>query len=172
MIHFRYKAVTQKGFIPKISKVNQDKYLIKSVVHKNEVYNIFGIFDGHGAKGHLISELAKKLLEEEIIRLIKKDHIMDDNRILGSFQKIQRNILKEKVDANLSGTTVLIIVIVKDTLIEINLGDSQYGLFSCIDDDFKFVFGNELHNFSNPKELERVKNYKCVIQCLKGELTR
>ena len=165
---FSSKAVTQKGYIPDISKVNQDTYLIKSFVHKDEMYNIFGVFDGHGVHGHLVSKLAKELLEVEIIRLIKKNHIMDSNRIYGSFQKIQREILNSKVDVNLSGTTVLIIVIVKDILIEINLGDSQYGLFSYQDDGCKFVYGNQLHNFTNTKELDRVKNFKCVIKSLIG----
>lgn len=168
MFNFTSKAVTQKGFIPDTSKVNQDRYFIKNITHKDEVYNIFGIFDGHGVNGHLVSDLAKKLLEAEITRLIYKNYIMDVSKIQGSFNKIHREISESKINSSLSGTTVLIVIIVKDVLIEINLGDSEYGLFSSVDNEFKFMWGNSLHNFSNPKELERVQSNKCVIKCLRG----
>jgi len=155
-----------------LNKINQDSYLNCNFEHKNDIYNIFGIFDGHGTNGHLISQLTKKLMEAEIKRLIMKGQIMDANRIHGSFQKIQRDILNEKIDSSLSGTTALLIVVVNDTLVEINLGDSEYGLYTFEDNNLKLIYNNDLHNFSNQKELDRVKNSKCVIKPLMGKFIR
>ena len=47
-----------------MTKTNQDSYLIKSdKINSGEIEYTFGVFDGHGIQGHLVSEAIKNYLK-------------------------------------------------------------------------------------------------------------
>ena len=55
--------ITQAGLNDNKKKTNQDSYLILEKIF-NLKLNIYGIFDGHGENGHLISNLVSKFLSQ------------------------------------------------------------------------------------------------------------
>ena len=55
--------VTQPGLDDGKVKINQDSYLILENIF-DENLNIYGVFDGHGENGHLISNLVSKFLNQ------------------------------------------------------------------------------------------------------------
>ena len=55
--------ITKAGTNDKKEKINQDSYLLFPNIFDN-LLNIFGIFDGHGKNGHLISSFVSKFLSQ------------------------------------------------------------------------------------------------------------
>jgi len=64
--------ITKAGTDDKKEKINQDSYLIFPNIFDN-ILNIFGIFDGHGKNGHLISSFVSKFLSQYLTN--KKNYI-------------------------------------------------------------------------------------------------
>ena len=164
---------SKKGFIPNETKQNQDSHLIRKYTHDGQDYHIFGIFDGHGKSGAKVSLEVRNMMEQELIKLISTNLIFDKRSIVCVFKRIQKRLIKKNIDTKLSGTTAIICILVNSTIIEINLGDSQYSLYGRESFTYNMVFTSELHNFNNQKELDRVKAFPCSIRPIKdknGEL--
>lgn len=49
-------------------KVNQDSYTFNPKIIEELGMNFFGVFDGHGTNGHLVSSTVKKKLPVHISR--------------------------------------------------------------------------------------------------------
>ena len=62
-IKIKSSKITQPGLNDNKIKTNQDSYLILENIF-NQKLNIYGIFDGHGDNGHLISDLISKFLSQ------------------------------------------------------------------------------------------------------------
>ena len=65
--------ITKAGTDDKKEKINQDSYLLFPNIFDN-LLNIFGIFDGHGKNGHLISSFVSKFLSQYLTN--KKNYIL------------------------------------------------------------------------------------------------
>jgi serine/threonine protein phosphatase PrpC len=59
-------VITQPGLNDNKLKINQDSYLILENIFEQKL-NIFGVFDGHGKNGHLISNLVSQFLSKYFI---------------------------------------------------------------------------------------------------------
>jgi serine/threonine protein phosphatase PrpC len=98
----------RKGLKPE--SPNQDAWFLL----KMESFSIYAVFDGHGQKGHDVSQFAK----ENLPKLIIKDPRYKTNDIgaclFDSFKKVQGLILTmdrmKKLSAQLSGTTATVVV--------------------------------------------------------------
>ena len=62
-ININSSFITKAGIDDKKEKTNQDSYLLLEKLFENKL-NIFGVFDGHGVNGHLISSLVSKFLSK------------------------------------------------------------------------------------------------------------
>jgi len=93
----------KKGLKPEAP--NQDSFLICKV---EGMYSIYGVFDGHGRKGHDISNFVKDHLPKLIV---SHPDILDEpiKALQQTFDKTQRLIEQatnlQRIDANRSGTT-------------------------------------------------------------------
>ena len=120
-------------------KTNQDSYLELTNINNNPNFNIFGIFDGHGTNGHLISQYIVNYIKnyfkseknplltlkknEEIYSYIKKDNYSFIKNLIKSSED---NLNKEKdIDSNFSGTTCNLIIQINNKIICSNIGDSR-----------------------------------------------
>ena len=56
-------VITMSGICDEKEKINQDSYLIKENIFK-ENYNIYGVFDGHGENGHHVSKYVSEYMNE------------------------------------------------------------------------------------------------------------
>lgn len=52
----------------KYAKINQDSYLIMTVINNIVDFNVLGVFDGHGLNGHLVSEFVKNYFKQFILK--------------------------------------------------------------------------------------------------------
>lgn len=124
----------KKGLKPEAP--NQDSFLIMKI--ENE-YALYGVFDGHGRKGHDISNFVKDNLPKI---LFSQETFSQDpqDALLKTFEKTQYLIEKatalKAIDATRSGTTCSIVLhcIEKKTLYIAHVGDSRVVLGKQVQD--------------------------------------
>ena len=119
-------------------KTNQDSYLELININNNPNFNIFGIFDGHGTKGHLISQYIVKYIKNyfeskknpiskipnnEIYSYIKKDNYSFIKNLIKTSEENLNN--EKEIDSNFSGTTCNLIIQINNKIICSNIGDSR-----------------------------------------------
>jgi serine/threonine protein phosphatase PrpC len=108
------------------SKTNQDSYLTKEEDLTNNKIYTFGVFDGHGLQGHLVSEEIKNFLIT-----IPSEHYSSKQKIISMFDSLSKNIENSNVfDSYCSGSTAVVIHITKEKIICANCGDSRAILIS------------------------------------------
>ena len=184
-------CVTKAGIDDKKEKINQDSYLILEKLFENNL-NIFGIFDGHGKNGHLLSSLVSKFLSSYLTN--KENYCSKNNNSdsdtesesddgininketlnkLFSKEDFIKKVIKEldfranecNFDLSLSGTTCLLLFILNNnTLVCSNIGDSMCCLFSCSNEDrWTHEILSVIHKPDIPSEKERIISNGGVI---------
>ena len=108
-------------------KTNQDSFLIKKIDENNY---IFGVFDGHGFEGHLVSQEIASYLEKNISSstFSKKENIYTLFENLSSYINNCKNFNYME-----SGSTVVLISVFNNKLICANCGDSRAILINIKD---------------------------------------
>ena len=155
------------------NKLNQDTYLIYPDIKlidnldKENFIQIFGVFDGHGDDGHIIS----KEIKEYFLEYFNKSNLKQSDNI---YEKICGNNYKEifelfkEIDKKLhekysrqnnnicnnSGTTASLIILFKNKIISVNLGHSKSIL---IDIDDKIIQLNRCHVPELDEEKKRIE---------------
>ena len=115
-------------------KINQDSYFIKKNFLNEKDQYFIGVCDGHGDSGHFISSYIAQCLPNFLAD-------SSDKNIISSFTTLNNNLVQNtNIDCQLSGSTCSSIIINKEKIISINLGDSrtvlakeENGLYKAID---------------------------------------
>ena len=104
-----------------ITKTNQDSFIIKiDKNNNNENVYTFGVFDGHGAEGHLVSQAIKKFFINNDLNFSTKTNICS------FFSSLSEEINNSQYFDNIgSGSTVVLVHINPEKIISINCGDSR-----------------------------------------------
>ncbi len=67
----KYASKTRMGMIPNMKKTNQDSHVaVKDLAGIKGLW-FFGVMDGHGINGHLVSDFVKKYLPNVLASLIE-----------------------------------------------------------------------------------------------------
>ena len=121
-------------------KINQDNYINLTKKEINYPLQIFGVFDGHGQKGHLISKYLNTYFtnfftKSESSKYFSLNYINRENDIYQYFKNRNYEVIKNlfssceksiKINTELSGSTCnLILIFNNKKLICANLGDSR-----------------------------------------------
>ena len=153
-------------------KINQDTYMIlpNDIFSKNYIsefpeLNVFGVFDGHGEFGDIISNEVKNYLTEyfnkldfnssEIFQKLSENNYKE---IYSLFNQINKNLHKKYNYKNIcsnSGTTANILLLFKSKIISINLGDSKSIII--LGDNNEIVQLNSCHNPEIEEEKKRIE---------------
>ena len=122
--HMKINECTKAGCSgPGIVKTNQDAYFVKENFLNNKEYFYVGVCDGHGEQGHVVSNYVINKLPQYI-----KD--LSNESITAAFKKLNKEIYaNSKMDSNMSGTTVVSLILTPNNIICVNLGDSRASLF-------------------------------------------
>ena len=132
---------------PGIIKPNQDSFFIKENFNQNSDSFFIGVCDGHGQDGQIISNIVSNKLPNYITSLSNEE-------IISNFKKINSEIYSDSdINSNMSGTTVVALIITPDKLISINLGDSRLSLFKYDEKNKKYFYKN-LSREHKPFELD------------------
>ena len=105
-----------------VTKTNQDSFIIKvDKNNNNENEYTFGVFDGHGSEGHLVSQAIKQFF----MNCPYYDYVKNST-ILSVFSSLSRTINNSQYfDSIGSGSTVVLLHITPEKIISINCGDSR-----------------------------------------------
>ena len=154
---------------PGIVKTNQDAYFVKENFLKNDNNFFLGVCDGHGERGELVSRYVVNKLPEYV-----KD--LNNENITNIFKKINNEVYNNKsIESNMSGTTVVSLIITTEKIICVNLGDSRAAIFKCENGLYYSKNLSRDHKPSDPEENKRIINNngrvkKCYDEDLKKYL--
>ena len=134
-----------------ITKTNQDSYLIKIDKNdNNENEYTFGVFDGHGLEGHLVSQSIKQFFMN-----CSYFDFNTNSMIFSIFSSLSQLINNSQYfDSIESGSTVVLIHINPEKIISINCGDSRAIL---IKKNKSIVLLSRDHKPEIPEEKERIE---------------
>ena len=151
--HIKINECTKAGCSgPGIVKTNQDAYFVKENFLKNNDCYFVGVCDGHGEQGHVISNYVINKLPAYI-----KD--LSSGSITEAFKKINKEIYSSnKMDSNMSGTTVVSVILTPNNIICVNLGDSRASLFRYENGLYYCRNLSRDHKPSEPDESKRIVN--------------
>ena len=155
-------------------KTNQDVFLVKINIGDIKGFNIFGVLDGHGPHGHLVSKFCKNFFIRKMNSLAmecKNNQITKPEDIYARLKKSNFDFFKNafheadiemtkqrEFEYNFSGTTCNIVVQLNKYLICASVGDSRGILI--YDNDNKTNQGilqlSNDHRPDLPQELERI----------------
>ena len=172
-----------------LTKINQDSYISKTNINGIKDFNIFGILDGHGIQGHLISDFASNFLPNQIINNFEIKICKDTESIYNKLKEYDYQIIKQayistdnnlksyNLDGNESGTTCNLLIHIGDHLICSNVGDSRAIVFFDEENDPNLNFLNTipLSNDHKPEfyeEKERILMYGGVVRQIKDKFGR
>ena len=128
-------------------KTNQDSFLTK----QDGKNYIFGVFDGHGLEGHLISQLIKKYLSDNV----NSSMFSSRENIFSIFKQLSSVVnTSHSFDAMESGSTAVITFISNETIICANCGDSRAILIS--DNENNIISLSRDHKPDLPDEKKRI----------------
>lgn len=102
-------------------KTNQDSYITKIEELQDYKEYTFGVFDGHGLQGNLVSEGIRNYLMN-----CTYDQYSTKQKIITMFNSLSKTIESSKnFDVFCSGSTVVIVHISKEKIVCANCGDSR-----------------------------------------------
>ena len=120
-----------------MTKTNQDSFIAKRNINNIKDFNIFGVLDGHGPNGHLISQFASQSIPNQIINnpeiqmntnIESIYNILKNNNyqiIRQSFISTDNQLRTTSLDIKESGTTCCLVIHIGAHIICANVGDSR-----------------------------------------------
>ena len=164
-----YYFLTQAGKNEEGPKINQDSILEILNINNNNNFSIFGVFDGHGNEGHLISQFIVKtmkniLLNDEKLKQISKNtneiysYIKENNYefirdLISKSENLLFNDYEE--ESKYSGTTCNLVIIIGKKVICANIGDSRAFM---IKNHKTIIELSSDQKPDNPSEKERIES--------------
>jgi serine/threonine protein phosphatase PrpC len=163
------------------SKINQDTYIVLTSINGIKDYNIFGVLDGHGPEGHLVSQFISKYIQVEFqthrfIEKLKTSDAIYKRLIVKDFEIIKdifinadQALRDEDIDSKSSGTTCVLVIQLGEHIICANVGDSRAVLVFDEKNDTDLqhinVFPLSIDNKpENPEERERIIKMGGVVE--------
>lgn len=184
----KYATYSRKGTEEdgKNKENNQDISIILNNICEIENYCIYGIMDGHGSNGHLVSNFVKEKIEEyfinkkiykskkltkavssleiELSDKIYEKLINNNYEIIKNFyNKVNQELYDTKFDIHFSGTTCILVFKIGQKIICSNVGDSRAILvkkkISLNNDgnEYEFIELSHDHKPENKEERERIE---------------
>ena len=184
----RYATYSRKGTEEdgKNKENNQDISIILNNICEIENYCIYGIMDGHGSNGHLVSNFVKEKIEAyfnnrkiyKSKKLTKAVSSLDVNLsdkiyetlinnnyeiIKNFYNRVNQELYDTKFDIHFSGTTCIIVFKIGQKIICSNVGDSRAILvknkmsLNKKDKEYEFIELSHDHKPENKEERERIE---------------
>ena len=154
-------------------KINQDNLF--KIKFGDINYSYYGVCDGHGPNGHLVSEYVKSNLPFIVYKLLKTQLLKNNtlnydidpniNSFITDVFSDSFNIMQEKLDSNkdidqeLSGTTCISILFCSSKIISANVGDSRALIGKFSNKEWKYELLSRDHKPNDKDESERI--YSC-----------
>jgi serine/threonine protein phosphatase PrpC len=109
-------------------KENQDSFIIHSNLENNPSCYLFSVCDGHGVNGHQVSRYLKKSFVSEFEKFLKKYRNVGNSieeAYSSAIKSCESGLKERKIDTQISGSTMVSVIIISNYLICANIGDSR-----------------------------------------------
>jgi serine/threonine protein phosphatase PrpC len=172
-----YSHKTRAGKLPyKAFKPNQDSFIIHPNLSGHKDKFIFGVCDGHGANGHIVSAFIKNHLPKNLETLYKSSSEKDADGVKEmlrlAFSKTTKQLVASTVDSYFSGTTTVSVVISGTHLWCANVGDSRAVLAKHKEGTWSAFPLSDDHKPDLPEELARITKHGGRVEALKDSQGR
>lgn len=152
-------ARTMGGFEPvpggSVAKINQDRGLAIHPFLDDERCGVFGVYDGHGRSGERVSEFVLQNLPGELTG--RKEQLETDapGALTDAYVTVDSD-LGRSVDASVSGTTAVTVLIKENHCWMANSGDSRAIVLRKVPGGLKAVDLTRDHKPDSPAEMQRI----------------
>jgi serine/threonine protein phosphatase PrpC len=153
------------GYVPSSSdKINQDSLFehvkLDSGPSASILSSYFGVADGHGVYGHLVSDLVRKKLpmvlsKDPAMKKESKDKDIKD-ALIKAHSKVSDEIMQSGIDVNFSGSTCVSVLLRNSSLFCSNVGDSRAVLGRKQDSAWTAISLSNDHKPELPEEKRRI----------------
>ena len=162
--------------------INQDSFLQILSINGNKKFHLFGIMDGHGINGHIISKYVSRFIEEffisettkkilnncknneEIYALMTNKNYFFINNLISECHKSLIN--NTQYDCKFSGCACLLIFLIGNKLICANIGDGRAILL----EKTELLQLSIEQTLKDPEELKRIINKGGKINKIKNKI--
>lgn len=153
-----YAVKTLKGHLPGATKANQDSSFSYPCVGGHPQVHAFGVCDGHGQFGLEISKFVAQTLP---LVLEKDPELMSDpeKAISASVISVDYHLNQSGIDINFSGTTAVLALIHRQTVLCGNVGDSRAFIGRKTSSEWVIVPLSRDHKPSESDEAERIHDW-------------
>ncbi|CAD8105759.1 unnamed protein product [Paramecium sonneborni] len=146
---------TKAGCQPnKATKINQDAAILCPKNLEIMGYKFFGVCDGHGQYGHMVSNQIKQQLPKHLGRVLKETDDIE-SQISKAFGMTNKELCNSEIDTNLSGSTTVSLLLTKDIIYSANVGDSR-AIMCRFEDGWKIIELSHDHKPDDPQEKQRI----------------
>lgn len=152
-------ARTMGGFEPvpggSVAKINQDRGLAIHPFLDDERCGVFGVYDGHGRSGERVSEFVLQNLPGELTG--RKEQLETDapGALTDAYVTVDSD-LGRSVDASVSGTTAVTVLIKENHCWMANSGDSRAIVLRKVPGGLRAVDLTRDHKPDSPAEMQRI----------------
>ncbi|CAD8050423.1 unnamed protein product [Paramecium primaurelia] len=153
---------------------NQDCIFYSTNYNDNEDQYLFGICDGHGPDGHLVSNYVAHQYKRKLrISLFFGDHQSQNIKLMNQCTiDIEKEMqFNDEFNLMLSGTTLITIFINGDKIICQNIGNSKAVFFSKSLQQWQHKELSQEHKLSHNQECFRILKSGGQIRQLRNEFT-
>ena len=165
-----------------IEGINQDSFLQLLSMYGNPKFHLFGVMDGHGINGHLISKYISRFVIEyfisdknkklfnncknnkEIYDILTRKKYFFINRLI--YECNNSLINNTNYECNLSGSTCLLLFIIGKKIICANIGDGR----AIILEKTELLQLSVEQNLKDPEELKRILNKGGKVKIVKNKI--
>ena len=157
-------SVVRAGFKSRLGTIrgkpklqNQDSLAIKPNLQNIRGQYLFGVCDGHGAQGHLISEYVKEQIVKSVEFLLPAEPKIEQipKSLSSAYDQISNSLSNASIDIIFSVCTTLTIIISGNNCICANLGDCK-AVLGREGEIWQALPLSSEHNLQNKKERERM----------------
>lgn len=165
-----------------IEGINQDSFLQLLSMYGNPKFHLFGVMDGHGINGHLISKYISRFIIEyfisdknkklfnncknnkEIYDILTRNKYFFINKLI--YECNNSLINNTNYECNLSGSTCLLLFIIGKKIICANIGDGRAILL----EKTELLQLSVEQNLKDPEEIKRILKKGGKVKIIKNKI--
>lgn len=150
---------TKKGINGDIKKFNQDSLVSILNFRGNPNEHFFGVFDGHGVNGHLVSNFISTHIQNILVAKLLQNQA-PDIALFNTYKALFDSLVRGQIDITFSGSTAVTCLIQDDVIYCANAGDSRAILGIELEDgSFSFKSLSTDHKLSIDNERKRIESH-------------
>eukprot|EP00428_Durinskia_dybowskii_P015482 CAMPEP_0170215822 /NCGR_PEP_ID=MMETSP0116_2-20130129/7550_1 /TAXON_ID=400756 /ORGANISM="Durinskia baltica, Strain CSIRO CS-38" /LENGTH=366 /DNA_ID=CAMNT_0010466403 /DNA_START=33 /DNA_END=1133 /DNA_ORIENTATION=- len=155
----------RRGRKPGTQTPNQDSW---ALYWEPDMISACGVFDGHGEKGHIVSDYVKQALMRKVLSLEHNEADDVETSVEACYQQVQRSLASQpRLGTDMSGTTATVVVYDhgSERLMCSHVGDSAAVLLKQHPTSERFVAERLTrdHKPNLPDEQERIERHGRVV---------